>query len=111
LKSRCQFSHTGNQDGEERRPRSSNAISPKELSVEQSWSKNAAGILGFVASLIREHYKDKDKRNNNLTIRLIGEQAIALAQYSHRLIDVLKVPNDTSSQQNKRLALRKWHSI
>ena len=75
------------------------------------WSKNAAGILGFVASLIREHYKDKDKRNNNLTIRLIGEQAIALAQYSHRLIDVLKVPNETPSQQIKRLALRKWHSI
>ena len=63
--------------------------------------------LGFVASLIREHYKDKDKRNNNLTIRLIGEQAIALARYSYRLIDVLKVPNETPPQQIKRLALGK----
>ena len=47
--------------------------------------------LAFVASLIREHYKDKDKRSNNLSIRLIGEQAIALARYSYRLVDALVV--------------------
>ena len=35
--------------------------------------------LAFVASLIREHYKDKNKRSNNLSIRLTGEQAIAFA--------------------------------
>ena len=63
--------------------------------------------LAFVASLIREHYKDKDKRSNNLSIRLIGEQAIALARYSYRLVDALVVPNETPAQKIKRLALGK----
>lgn len=63
--------------------------------------------LAFVASLIREHYKDKDKRSNNLSIRLIGELAIALARYSYRLVDALVVPNETPAQKIKRLALGK----
>ena len=65
--------------------------------------------LAFVASLIREHYKDKDKdkRSNNLSIRLTGEQAIALARYSYRLVDALVVPNETPAQKIKRLALGK----
>ena len=35
--------------------------------------------LAFVARAIRLHYKDKYKKSNNLPIRLIGRQAIALA--------------------------------
>lgn len=39
--------------------------------------------LAFVTSKIRENYNDKDHRNNYLSARLIGENAIALAKYSY----------------------------
>ena len=39
--------------------------------------------LSFVARKVREHYNDKDHKSNNLTVRLIGEQAMALAKYSY----------------------------
>ena len=38
--------------------------------------------LAFLAQRIREHYNDKEKRSNNISTRLIGEQAISLARYS-----------------------------
>jgi len=38
--------------------------------------------LSFLARKIREHYNDKDHKSTNRTVRLIGEQAIALAKYS-----------------------------
>ena len=43
--------------------------------------------LTFLAQRISEHYNGKEKRSNNISTRLIGEQAISLARYSHRLID------------------------
>jgi len=63
--------------------------------------------LSFVASRILEHYEDSEKKSNNLSIRLIGEQAIALARYSYRLIDALEIQDETAAQKVKRLALGK----
>lgn len=63
--------------------------------------------LSFVASKIREHHNDKDHRANNLSTRLIGEQAIALAKYSYRLIDALEITDESSAQKMKRQALGK----
>lgn len=58
--------------------------------------------LSFVASKIREHHNDKDHRANNLSTRFIGEQAIALAKYSYRLIDALEITDESSAQKMKR---------
>lgn len=41
--------------------------------------------LSFVAKAVQEHYENKEQRSNNLSIRLIGRQAIALARYGYRL--------------------------
>lgn len=68
--------------------------------------KPACG-LSFVASKTREHYNDKDHRSNNLTARLIGEQAIALAIYSYRLVDALEIEGESGAQKLKRQALGK----
>ena len=40
-------------------------------------------------------------------MRLIGDQAIALANFSYRLIDGLKISNESPAQTLKRLALGK----
>ena len=63
--------------------------------------------LSFIANYIQEHYENKEKRSNNLSIRLIGEQAIALARYSFRLIDILECPEESPASKIKRLALGK----
>ena len=53
--------------------------------------------LKFVSAKIEEHYMSESTRNKKLHNRLIGSQAIALAQYSYRLIDVLKVENESGT--------------
>ena len=63
--------------------------------------------LKFVSMKIEEHYKSEATRYKKLSNRLIGSQAIALAQYSYRLIDALKVNNESDSQIIKRLVLAK----
>ena len=63
--------------------------------------------LGYLASIVREHYSDESNRHNKLPVRLIGNQAIALARYSYRLVDTLKCENETEAQKAKRLALGK----
>lgn len=60
--------------------------------------------LAFLARQIREHYNDEEKRNNNISTRLIGEQAISLARYSFRLIDALATQDESGPQRIKRLA-------
>ena len=55
--------------------------------------------LSFVARKIREHYTDKDHKSNNLTFRLSGEQAIALAKYSYRLITALEIEGESGAQK------------
>lgn len=75
-------------------------------SIDDSGKRPGCG-LAFVANKIKEHYNDKDQKSNNLTTRLIGEQAIALAKYSYRLIDTLEIPNESGAQKLKRQALGK----
>ncbi|XP_047145027.1 uncharacterized protein LOC124818342 [Hydra vulgaris] len=63
--------------------------------------------LKFLAKNIRKHYENESKKLNKLETRLIGAQAIALAQYSFRLVDILQVANESSIEKLKRAALAK----
>ena len=63
--------------------------------------------LGYLTSRVREHYNDESSRYKKLPVRLIGNQAIALARYSYRLVDTLKSDNETEAQKIQRLALVK----
>ena len=69
-------------------------------------SKNECG-LKFVADHIKEHYDSVSNRMKSLTIRLIGAQAINLAQYSYRLLDTLEIKNESNGARITRLALSK----
>ena len=59
--------------------------------------------LKFVANIINEHYNNEQKRMNKLSVRIIGSQAISLAQFSFRLIDAI-VLNDGSEAHKVKLA-------
>lgn len=63
--------------------------------------------LGYLASVVKDHYNDDNQRHNKLPVRLIGDQAIALANFSYRLIDSLKTSDESQAQKLKRLALGK----
>ncbi len=63
--------------------------------------------MRFIAKSIQEHYDNVNDRLKKLEVRLIGAQAIALAKYSYRLIDVLQIPGEKDNQRIKRLALAK----
>ena len=80
-----------------------NAISrfQKETSTELGCG------LGYLASVINDRYSDEAQRHNKLPVRLIGDQAIALANFSYGLIDGLKISNESPAQKLKRLALSK----
>ena len=45
--------------------------------------------LKVVAMRIKEHYDVETTHSKKLEVRLIGSQAISLAQYSYRIIDCL----------------------
>ena len=47
----------------------------------------------FVADRIKEHYNSADKFKK-IPLRLIGKQAIALARYSFRIMDILIKKSD-----------------
>jgi hypothetical protein len=61
--------------------------------------------LAFLAPSIEEHHANKSKRFNKLPTRLIGEQAIALAQFGYRLVDCLEFTEESPVQRVLRLAL------
>ena len=63
--------------------------------------------LKFVAMKIEEHYKNDKERNKKLSTRLIGAQAIALARYSLRIVDVLEMNNESGWMRIRRLAMSK----
>lgn len=63
--------------------------------------------LGYLASRVREHFNDESNRYSKLPVRLIGNQAIALARYSYRLVDTLVCDDESEAQKIKRLALGK----
>jgi hypothetical protein len=70
-------------------------------------SKPAGCGLSFIANKVKEHYDDKDHRANKLRVRLIGEQAIALAKHRHTLIDALELPDESATQKLRRQAIGK----
>ena len=60
-----------------------------------------------MASRVKEHFSDETNRYNKLPVRLIGNQAIALARYYYRLVDTLESEDETEAQTIQRLALSK----
>ena len=84
---------TPHQEGIEERVRQVDVVNRKTKAFDKHMQEAAAAseVLGrkagcglsFVARKIREHYSDKDHKSNNLTARLIGQQAIALTKYSY----------------------------
>ncbi|KXJ13530.1 hypothetical protein AC249_AIPGENE25365 [Exaiptasia diaphana] len=64
--------------------------------------------LPFLAKKVREHYCEENKRHNNLSTRLIGQQAILLAQYSYRIVDSLYLPDESKaeSKESKHAAIK-----
>ena len=63
--------------------------------------------LAYLRTKIQEHYNDEPKCFNKLSIRIIGQQAIALARNSFRLVDCLKTADETEGEKLKWLALCK----
>ncbi|CAB3989988.1 Hypothetical predicted protein [Paramuricea clavata] len=63
--------------------------------------------LSYLSTKVAEHYGDEKKRFNKLSVRLIGSQAIALAQYGYRLADCLQTACETEGEKVRRLALGK----
>lgn len=82
-------------------------ITTKSL-LNQEKSLHVLGLgLGYLVPKIKEHYNSESSRFNKLPTRLIGEQAIALANYSYRLIDGLATEDESQPQRLKRLVLGK----
>ena len=77
-----------------------------DTTMRSSKSANGCG-LKYVADQRKEHYNQESSRMKSLTIRLIGAQAIKLAQYSYRLVDSLEIEIETDSLLLSRLALSK----
>lgn len=108
---------TPHQEGVGKRVRQVDIVNRQARAFDEHMQEATAGSgvsggkpgcgLSFVASKIREYYNDKDHRSNNLTARLIGEQAIALAKYSYRLVDALEIEGESGAQKLKRQALGK----
>ena len=71
-----------------------------------SKSQHGCG-LKYIADLIQEHHKSESTRMKTLTIRLIGSQAINLAQFGYRLIDAIKHQDDSGASNLIMLALGK----
>ena len=63
--------------------------------------------LIYAAANIKEHYACESTKFNKITYRLIGEQAIKLARYSYRLVDVLLLNCVGESEKIKLCALAK----
>ena len=76
--------------------------------INQRLEKGGCG-LGYLASRIREHYNDESKRHTKLPVRLIGNQAIALARYTYRLVFVVMMKMGHRKLNN--LPWAKWVSI
>ncbi|XP_066914986.1 uncharacterized protein [Clytia hemisphaerica] len=79
--------------------------SPQKI-VNGTEQKTGCG-LAYIAKEIVKHHDAEENKLKRLEVRLIGSQAISLAQYSFRLVDSLCSPDETPTQQIKRLALAK----
>ena len=61
--------------------------------------------LGYIVPEFKEHYECESTRFNRVPIRLIGDEAIALANYSYRLVDGLAIEGESEPQKIHRLVL------
>ena len=62
--------------------------------------------LGYLGSVVKEHYGDEAQRHNKLPVWLI-DHATAFANVSYRLVDSLKMLEESPAQKLKRLVLGK----
>ena len=69
-------------------------------------NENGCGLKSM-ERFIREHYAIVSKRENNLGIRLIGEQAIQIARYGYRLADCLCISNKFDASYVKYIVICK----
>ena len=71
-----------------------------------SYHKEDFGELGcglrYLASVIKDCYNDGAKGHKKLPVWLIGDHAIALANFSFRFIDALKVLDESPAQTLER---------
>ena len=74
--------------------------------LKTSVSKGGCGLKS-VAVNIEEHYKNEAKRCNKLANRLIGAQAISLAKYGLRAVDVLKRDDESPLEKMYRALISK----
>lgn len=72
----------------------------------QAPGRQGCGVR-YLASRVRDHFTDESNRYNKLPVRRIGNQAIAMARYSYRLVDTLMSDDESEAQKIKRLALGK----
>ena len=68
--------------------------------------KNNSSELGFglayLATVVKEHYSDEAQRHKKLPVWLRGDHAIDLANFSYKLIDSLKILEESPAQKLKR---------
>ena len=82
------------------------AAPPKLKSVPEESTAPITGCgLQYLVPSLKEHFKDEKKRFNKISTRLIGEQAIAIAQYGYKLVDCLEYPEESPAERVKRFAL------
>ncbi|XP_065640875.1 uncharacterized protein LOC136073268 [Hydra vulgaris] len=55
--------------------------------------------------MYEEHYLVEDNRLKTPSVRIIGAQAISIAQYGYRLVDVLKYNKESEQEKVIRLVL------
>ena len=70
-------------------------------------TENPGCGLKFIGDRIDEHYMNESIRMIKIDVRLIGAQAIALAQFSFRLVDSLYITHENKAQVTKLLSLTK----
>ena len=63
--------------------------------------------LPFIAKQVKQHHDNAKICYNKLQVRLIGVQAIKLAQYYYRLVDCIACENKSEAQKLIRLSLSK----
>lgn len=80
------------------------ASAPEAIIEEHETQVLGCGLL-FLVAFLKEHFNDEKRRFNKIPTGLIGEQAIAIAQYGYRLVDCLEFPAESAAQRVKRLSL------
>ena len=82
------------------------ATAGKQMPVTVTHPIQGVG-LPSIAKLVKEHHDNSKTCHNKLQVRLIGSQAIRLAQFHCRLVDCLEVHNESKAQKLLRLAIAK----